>query len=135
MCTLHDFLNSKVRFIHASTVTGSDSCSGKNYAYAWSTSCYNKGSTLAENIRYLRCRYDTPISYWHQSLNYVIKKVYTHDNDRTNCNDTCTANVIRELYHDRDTYHYPLNIDFVQNLIFSESIMYTLIVYCCTLLL
>ena len=31
--SLHDFLSSKVRFIHTSTVTGSDSCSGKNYAY------------------------------------------------------------------------------------------------------
>ena len=29
MCTLHDYLSSKVRFIHTSTVTGSDSCSGK----------------------------------------------------------------------------------------------------------
>ena len=29
MCTLHDFLRSKVRFIHTSTVTGSDSCSQK----------------------------------------------------------------------------------------------------------
>ena len=29
MCTLHDFLCSKVRFIHTSTVTGSHSCSGK----------------------------------------------------------------------------------------------------------
>ena len=29
MCTLHDYLSSKVRFIQTSTVTGSDSCSGK----------------------------------------------------------------------------------------------------------
>ena len=28
-CTLHDFLSSKVRFIHTSTVTRSYSCSGK----------------------------------------------------------------------------------------------------------
>ena len=39
MCTLHDFLSSKVRFIHTSTVTGSHSCSEKNYAYASHTSC------------------------------------------------------------------------------------------------
>ena len=32
MCTLHNFLCSKVRFIDTSTVTGSHSCSGKNYA-------------------------------------------------------------------------------------------------------
>ena len=32
-------------------------------------------------------------------------------NDRNNCNDKCTANVIRELCHDRDTYHYPINKD------------------------
>ena len=39
MCTLHNFLSSKVRFIHTSTVTRSDSCSGKNYDYASRTSC------------------------------------------------------------------------------------------------
>ena len=38
--SLHDFLSCKVRFIYTSTVTGSDFCSGKNYAYAWCTSCY-----------------------------------------------------------------------------------------------
>ena len=31
----HDFLSSKVRFIHTSTVTGSDSCSGKNTCTAY----------------------------------------------------------------------------------------------------
>ena len=40
MCTLHDFLSSKVRFIDTSTVTGSHSCSGKNYAYTSRTSCF-----------------------------------------------------------------------------------------------
>ena len=39
MCTLHDFHSSKVRFIHTSTVTGSNSCSEKNYEYASRTSC------------------------------------------------------------------------------------------------
>ena len=29
MCTLHDFLNNKIRFVYTSTVTGSHSCSGK----------------------------------------------------------------------------------------------------------
>ena len=29
MCTLHDFLSSKVRFIHTSTATRSQSCPGK----------------------------------------------------------------------------------------------------------
>ena len=27
-------------------------------------------------------------------LTMLLKKVYAYDNDRTNCNDTCTANVI-----------------------------------------
>ena len=49
---------------------------------------------------------------WHQSLNDVIMKVNTYDTDHNNCNDTCTASVIRELCHDRDTYHYPVNIHF-----------------------
>ena len=40
---------------------------------------YNKGSTLAENIRYLMYKYDITINDWHQSLNYVIKKFYTYD--------------------------------------------------------
>ena len=76
---------------------------------------YNKRSTLAENIRYLMYmyKYDITINDWHQSLNYVIKKSlgYTYDNDCTNGNDTCAENVIRELCHDRDTYHYPVIID------------------------
>ena len=29
MCTLHDILSNKIRFIHTSTVTGSQYCSGK----------------------------------------------------------------------------------------------------------
>ena len=33
MCTLHDFLSNKIRFIDTSTVSGSHSCSGKKYAY------------------------------------------------------------------------------------------------------
>ena len=37
---------------------------------------YNKGSTLAENIRYLMYKYDITINDWHQSLNYVIENVY-----------------------------------------------------------
>ena len=44
MCTLHDFLSSKVRFIHTSTVTGSESCFGKSYAYASRTSCLHTTS-------------------------------------------------------------------------------------------
>ena len=39
MCGLHDFFTSKVSFIHTSTVTESDSCSEKKYAYAVRTSC------------------------------------------------------------------------------------------------
>ena len=30
-------------------------------------------------------KYDITINDWHQSLNYVIKKVYTYVNDRTKC--------------------------------------------------
>ena len=56
-------------------------------------------------------KYDITINACHHFLNYVIKKVYTYDNDRTICNDTCTANVIRELCHDRNTHHYPVIID------------------------
>ena len=41
----------------------------------------------------------------------LMTGIYAYDNDHTNCNDTCTANVIRELCHDRDTYHYPVNKD------------------------
>ena len=32
-------------------------------------------------------------------LTMLLKKSMHNDNDRTNCNDTCTANVIRELCH------------------------------------
>ena len=69
--------------------------------------------TKQAKINYMY-KYDITINDWHQSLNCVNKNVYTYDNDRTNCNDTCTASVIRELHecHDRDTYHYPVNIDY-----------------------
>ena len=93
---------------------------------------YNKGSTLAENIRYLMYKYDITINDWHQSRNYVINKVYTYDNDRTNCNDTCTENLIRDLCHNKDNYHYPVNIDFCSEL---NDFLKSLIVYCYTLLL
>ena len=39
MCTLHDFVSSKVKFMHKSTVTRSHSCSEKVYAYASRTFC------------------------------------------------------------------------------------------------
>ena len=39
MCSLHDFLSGKVRFIHTSTVTRLHSCSEKNYAYDSHASC------------------------------------------------------------------------------------------------
>ena len=43
MCTLQKFPQlSRVSFIYTCTVTGSDSCSGKNYAYASGTSCLYK---------------------------------------------------------------------------------------------
>ena len=44
-------------------------------------------------------------------LTMLLKKLHTYDNDRTNVNDTCTANVIIELCHDRDTHYYPEIID------------------------
>ena len=81
--------------------------------------------------------YDITINDWHQSLNYVIKKVYTYDNDRTNYIDTCTANVIRELCQDKDTQHYPVIIDSCSesNDFLKALYMYTLIAYfflfCC----
>ena len=39
ICASYNFLCSKVRFIHTSTVTASHSCPGKNYAYVSRTSC------------------------------------------------------------------------------------------------
>ena len=110
MCTLHDFSvlksNLFIRALLLDRILVTEKLRVR-LAYI----LYNKGSTLAENIRYLMYKYDITINDWHQSLNYVIKKVYAYDNDRTNCNDTCTANVIREHCHDRDTYHYPVNKD------------------------
>ena len=44
-------------------------------------------------------------------LTMLLKKIYAYDNDLINCNDTCTANVLRELCHDSDAYHYPVNKD------------------------
>ena len=44
-------------------------------------------------------------------LTMLLKKVLTYDNGSVNGNETCTANVIKGLCYDRDTYHYPVNID------------------------
>ena len=52
MCTLHDILSSKSRFIHTSTHTGLHSCSGKNYAYASRTSCYFNVSSWKRACRF-----------------------------------------------------------------------------------
>ena len=57
----NDFLTNKIRFIHTSTVTGSYSCSRKDYAYASRTSCFleykegggGKNSTLYCNHQHL----------------------------------------------------------------------------------
>ena len=72
---------------------------------------YNKGSTPADIIRSLMYKYDITINDWPLNYCMLFTKVYTYDNNRTNCNDKCTVNFIRELCHDRDTYHYPINID------------------------
>ena len=39
LCALLDFLSNNIRFTHTSTVTRSNSCSGKNYAYALRAPC------------------------------------------------------------------------------------------------
>ena len=54
-----------------------------------------KGSTLAENILYLMYKYDNTIYDWH----HVIKKVYTYDNDRTNCNDAMILMILIVMMH------------------------------------
>ena len=46
MCTLHDFLSSKVRFIHTSTVTRQHSCPGKKYSYVSRASCYAYNASM-----------------------------------------------------------------------------------------
>ena len=56
----------------------------------------------------------------HQSLNDVIKKSIHNENDHTNCNSTCTANVIKDLV--------PLEILLFSFNTFSGSILYFFLV-------
>ena len=75
MCTLHDFLSTKVRFHHASTVTRSDSCYGKNYAHASCTSCFFLKFTLH------RCNSTLPGTWDKLKYNYKeIKSKFTRIN-------------------------------------------------------
>ena len=72
------------------------------------TNCfYNKGFTLAENIRYLMYKYDITINI----LTTLLKKSMHMTMTVPIVMIHCTANVIRELCHDRDTCHYPVNKD------------------------
>ena len=41
------------------------------------TCFYNKGYTLAENIRYLMYKYNITINDWHQSLNDIYLFIYS----------------------------------------------------------
>ena len=112
MCTLHDFSSGKVRFIYTSTVTRSHSCYGKNYAYASRTSCYNKKSTLAENILYLMYTYDITINDWHQSFTMLLKKfIRVHMTMTVPIAMIHVLQMLLESYVTIEILHYPVNID------------------------
>ena len=74
-------------------------------------SFYNRGSTLAENIRYLKYKYDISIDDWDQPFSYVVNKVFKYNTDHIISNNIFTANVIIDLCHERDNCHQcPLHL-------------------------
>ena len=88
MCTLDDFLSSKVRFIHTSTVfyTESHSYPGKNYSYASRTSfsiCLSHGylppDMITTTIVYIvknKCGNISESNYQPIALATIISKLF-----------------------------------------------------------
>ena len=69
-------------------------------------SFYNKGSSIAENIRYFMYKYNISMYDWEKPLNVLMKKVYNYASLHSNVDDICTATAIVDLCRDRDNHRY-----------------------------
>ena len=73
---------------------------------------YNKGSTLAENIRYLMYKYNLLINEWHRPLRYLVLQVYQYDDFFVNIDNKYIANDIINLCCQRDNSFHSANYSF-----------------------
>ena len=69
-------------------------------------SFYNRGSSIAENIRYFMYKYNISMYDWEKPLNVLMKKVYNYASLHSNVDDICTATAIVDLFRDRDNHRY-----------------------------
>ena len=70
-------------------------------------SFYNKGSSIAENIRYFMYKYYSISMFdWEKPLNVLMKKVYNYASLHSNVDDICTATALVDLCRDRDNHRY-----------------------------
>ena len=60
-------------------------------------SFYNKGSSIAENIRYFMYKYSISMYDWEKPLNVHMKKVYNYASSHSNVDDICTATALVDL--------------------------------------
>ena len=79
-------------------------------------SFYNKGSSIAENIRYFMYKYSISMYDWKKPLNVLMKKVYNYASLHYNVDDICTATALVDLCRDRryDVFTHSDNIDIIQ---------------------
>ena len=57
-------------------------------------------------------KYDISFGDRDQPLSYVVNKVFKYNTDHIIIDNVFTANVIIDLCHERDNYHYPLYLYF-----------------------
>ena len=69
-------------------------------------SFYNKGSSIAENIRYFMYKYSISMYDGEKPLNVLMKKVYNYASLHSNVDDICTATALVDLCRDRDNHRY-----------------------------
>ena len=111
-CHVHttDFLSSKVKFIHTSTVTGSHSCYGKIYAYASRTFCFKY---------YLRYLY---VSSWLFSDFFLIIDYDTipkgSNKDLPMSKNYCIALCSFYIHFEQDLFIYFIYIQYLYSALF-----------------
>ena len=66
-------------------------------------SIHNSNTTMCENIRYFRYKYNILYDDWVNDLNNIYIKINAHIHSMSNNDDVCTAGANRELCEARDS--------------------------------
>ena len=62
----------------------------------------NTSTTIGENVRYFKHKYNITDQDWYKSLNYIYNIMDKHVNNYIECDTECKASVIIELCDSRD---------------------------------